>query len=61
MSKLVEAAHGASVKVLHDVYPGVTVGINDAVLHVKENQQSVSFFERDSRIVMFSMKDDLVE
>ena len=61
MSKLVEAAHGASVKVLHDVYTGVTVGINDAVLHVKENQKSVSFFERDSRIVMFSMKDDLVE
>ena len=60
MSKIVEAAHGASVKVLHDVYTGVTVGINDAVLHMKENQQSVSFFERDGRIVMFSMKDDLV-
>lgn len=60
MSKLVEAAHGASIKVLHDVYTGVTVGINDAVLQIKENQQSVSFFERDSRVVMFSMKDDLV-
>lgn len=61
MSKLVDAAHGASIKVLHDVYTGVTVGINDAVLQVKENQQSVSFFERDNRIVMFSMKDDLVD
>ena len=60
MSKLVECAHGAAVKVLHDVYAGVSVGINDAVLHVKENQQSVSFFERDGRIVMFSMKDELV-
>ena len=60
MSKIVEAAHGASVKVLHDVYAGVIVGINDAVHHMKENQQSVSFFERDGRVVMFSMKDDLV-
>ncbi len=60
MSKLVETAHGASIKVLHDVYTGVTVGINDAVLSIKENQQSVAFFERDARVVMFSMKDDLV-
>ena len=60
MSKIVEAAHGASVKVLHDVYPGVTVGVNDAIHQVTEKQQSVSYFERDGRIVMFSMKDDLV-
>ncbi len=61
MSKLVESAHGACIKVLHDVYTGVIVGINDAVLQIKENQQSVSFFERDGRIVMFSMKDELVD
>ena len=60
MSKVVEAAHGASVKVIRDVYTGVTIGINDTILHIKENQQSVSFFERDGRIVMFSMKDELV-
>lgn len=60
MSKVVEAAHGASVKVLHNVYPGVTIGVNDALHHVTEQQESVSFFERDGRIVMFSMKDDLV-
>lgn len=60
MSKIVEAAHGASIKVLHDVYPGVIVGVNDALHQVTEQQQSVSYFERDGRIVMFSMKDDLV-
>ena len=60
MSKIIDAAHGASVKVMHDVYVGVTVGINDAVHVVKENQQAVSFFERDARIVMFSMKDEMV-
>ena len=61
MTKLIEDAQGACIKVLHDVYTGVTVGINDAVLQIKENQQAVSFFERDGRIVMFSMKDELVE
>jgi uncharacterized protein (DUF342 family) len=60
MSKIVDAAHGASVKVLHKVYSGVTVGVNDATHQVTELQESVSFFERDGRIVMFSMKDDLV-
>lgn len=60
MSKIVEVAQGASIKVLHNVYIGVTVGINDAVLQMKEDQQSVAFFERDGHIVMFSMKDELV-
>ena len=60
MSKLVDIAQGASVKVLHHVYPGVTIGVNDSIHHVIDEQQSVSYFERDGRIVMFSMKDDLV-
>ena len=60
MSKIVEAAHGASVKVLHKVYTGVTIGINDAILQVQDQQEAVSFFERDGHIVMFSMRDELV-
>lgn len=60
MSKLVDIAQGASVKVLHHVYPGVTIGVNDSIHHIIDEQQSVSFFERDGRIVMFSIKDDLV-
>lgn len=61
MSKVVEIAHGASVKVLHDVYTGVTIGINDAVHQVTEQQQAVSYFERDGKVVMFSMKDELAD
>lgn len=61
MKDVVKAAQGASVKVLHDVFAGVTVGINDAVTVLKEDQKAVAFFERDGRVVMFSMKDELVE
>ncbi len=60
MNRLVEAAHEASVKVLHKVNLGVTIGINDAVHTVWEEQESVAFFERDGHVVMFSMKEDLV-
>ncbi len=60
MRQVVEAAQGAGIKVLHDVYMGVIVGINDAVHTVKENQNAVAFFERDSRVVMFSMRDEMV-
>ena len=60
-TEIVESAHGASAKVINHVYPGVTVGINDAVTQVKEEQQSVAFFERTGKVVMFSMKDELVE
>ncbi len=61
MNQVVVSAHGASVKCLHDVYAGVTVGINDAVVTLKEDQKTVAFFERDSRVVMFSMRDEVVE
>lgn len=60
MNDVVENAKGASVNVLQDVYNGVIIGINDVLHQVKEQQSSVSFFERDGRIVMFSMKDELV-
>lgn len=61
MKNIVENAKGASVKVLHNVYNGVTIGINDAILQIKDHQKTVAFFERNSRIVMFSMRDELVE
>jgi len=60
MNDVVESARGASINVLQDVYNGVIVGINDALHQVKEQQTSVAFFERDGRVVMFSMKDELV-
>lgn len=60
MNSVVEGAHGASINVIQDVYMGVIIGINDALHQVKEQQSSVAFFERDGRVVMFSMKDELV-
>jgi uncharacterized protein (DUF342 family) len=60
MNYVVECARGASVKVLHDVYSGVTIGINDSLHLVKEQQTAVSYFERDGKVVMFSVKDELV-
>jgi len=60
MSAVVESAQGASINVIQDVYMGVIIGINDALHQVKEQQTSVAFFERDGRVVMFSMKDELV-
>ena len=60
LNDIVENAQGAAVKAIHNVFSGVTVGINDAVTHVKEEQEAVAFFERNGKIVMFSMKDELV-
>lgn len=60
MNDVVENARGASINVLQDVYVGVIVGINDALHQVKEQQTTVSYFERDGKVVMFSMKDELV-
>lgn len=59
MNEVLEIAKGASVKVIRNVYNGVTVGINDATVTMKEDQMSVSFFERNNRVVMLSMKDEL--
>lgn len=60
MNAVVECAKGASINVIQDVYTGVIIGINDALHQVKEQQTSVAFFEREGRVVMFSLKDELV-
>ena len=59
MNAVVEAARGASINVIQDVYMGVIIGINDALHQVKEQQTSVAFFEREGKVVMFSLKDEL--
>ena len=60
MNTVVECAQGASINVIQDVYTGVVIGINDALHQVKEEQSSVALFEREGRIVMFSLKEELV-
>ncbi len=61
LSGIEELAKGASVKAVRYVYAGVSVGINEALVHVKEEQQTVAFMERNGKVVMFSMKDEVVE
>lgn len=59
MNTVVENAKGASVKVVRNVYNGVIIGINDSTITVKENQSAVAFFERNNKVVMFSIKDEI--
>lgn len=60
MNEVVKNAQGASINVIQDVHSGVIVGVNDAMHQVNEKQTSVSFFERDGKVVMFSLKDEVV-
>ncbi len=61
ISKIVARARNASVKVFQNIYAGVTIGIHDAVLHVQDYQQTVVYHERNGRIIMFSMREEMVE
>lgn len=60
MNEVLRNAQGASVKVIRNVYSGVTIGINDATVTVKEEQSTVAFFERNGKVVMFSIKDEIL-
>ena len=60
MNQVVENAKEASINVFQSVHCGVVVGINDAVHSVVECQECVSFVEKDGRVVMFSLRDEMV-
>lgn len=60
MNSVVECARSASINAIQEVYTGVIVGINDSVHQVQEQQSSVAFWERDGKVVMYSLKGDLV-
>ncbi|MBR2045463.1 MAG: DUF342 domain-containing protein [Agathobacter sp.] len=60
LNHIVENAKDACVNVLHTVYPGVVVGINDSIHSVIDNHDCVSFQEKDGRIMMFSLKESMV-
>lgn len=60
MNTVAENAQGASINVIQDVYTGVVIGINDVLHQVNEKQSSVAYFERDGKVVMFSLKEELV-
>lgn len=60
LNGIIENSQGASVKVIHSVFPGVTVSINDSKVTVKNKQKSVEFIERNEKVVMLSMAGSLV-
>lgn len=60
LNGIVENSKNASVKVLHKVYPGVFVCINDSRVLMRTKQESVEFIERSNKVVMLSMLSDIV-
>lgn len=60
MNQIVENAQGASINVFHSVHSGVTVGINDVIHNVEDRQECLSFVEKDGRVVMLSLKGDMI-
>lgn len=60
MKEVVNNAQDASVKVIRNIYNGVTVGINDSIVTIKDNFSAVEFVERNNKVVMVSMQDQIV-
>lgn len=60
LKSIIERGKGANVRVIHDVYAGTTVTIDEAVLTVKEEQSAVKFMKRQENVVMLSIADELV-
>lgn len=51
---------GATVRVIHHVFPGVHVSIDGNTAKVKDQQSSVEFREMSGNVVMVSMRGELV-
>ena len=57
---LLECAHNATVKVFNKAHQGVIIGINDSVLTLDELREMVAFSERDAKIVMYSLRGQVI-
>lgn len=60
MKEVLKNTQGASVKVIRNIYNGVVIGINDSIVTVKDNFSAVEFVERNDKVVMVSMQDQIV-
>jgi hypothetical protein len=60
LESLTERAKGAKIRALEDVYPGVTITINDSKARVKQRQHAVEYAIQGDHVVMFSIADELV-
>ncbi len=57
---IVERGKEATVRVLRDVYPGTTIGIDQMKRTVKDKQQTIEFRKRKGKVVMVALEDVLV-
>lgn len=55
INQILARSKGATIKVLHDVYPGVQIAIDDCKVNVKEKQKCIEFRLRRGSIIMESM------
>jgi hypothetical protein len=60
LNEVVERSKGASVCVMHDVFAGTTITINQFKHIVKDEQHSVKFLLRQDNVVMESIAGELV-
>ena len=54
---VVENSQGATIKVVKEVYPNVSVSIHDYLVNVREVQKAVEFVEHNGKVVMMSLTD----
>lgn len=55
IQKIIDASNAASVQVVSNVYPGVSVRVDEQVVHVQEPQKSVEFKKYMGHIGMFNV------
>ena len=57
LNDIVERGKGAFVRVIHEVYAGTTVTIDQTMLRVKDEQHSIDFVKRQGNVVMTALDD----
>lgn len=57
---IMERAKGATARAVHEVYSGVKITIDNVVLNVKDYYEAIEFVRRNEKIVMVSIRDELV-
>ena len=56
---IADNAQGATIRIIQEVFAGVTVMIDGAKKALTEEQESVEYFNKNGNIVMYSIKDEL--
>ena len=54
---IIDKSKGATVKVIHTVYPGVEVVINDSKIKIPAANKGVEFILRNEKVAMIALLD----